>query len=285
MKFVMGNVAYALGIGRGLMGGLRTMAQGEVTEFSQMYNGIRHMALQRLQQEAASIGANAVVDIKTEILPFGPGTVELLMTGTASHHPMLAQGQVPPEQVVTSALSGEELWNLAKLGYAPHKLVMATSVYSLGLAGGIGAMFKAMSRGELGEVTQLVYKARENCLELIRREAQAAGAERVIGSRLNIRELSPGLIEVIALGTAVRPAQNMAPESPQLISQAVISDKSSLDMPGMGMPGVAGPRLGEMMAGSRAGMRRGQQALGCMVAMIMVLAGVGAAIATMASNH
>src|SRR4051812_12248996 len=38
MKFVMGNVAYALGIGRGLTGSFRTMAQGEVHEFSQMYN-------------------------------------------------------------------------------------------------------------------------------------------------------------------------------------------------------------------------------------------------------
>ena len=40
----------ALGIGGGIMGSLRTMAQGEVTEYSQLYNGIRHMALARLQQ-------------------------------------------------------------------------------------------------------------------------------------------------------------------------------------------------------------------------------------------
>ncbi|MEO7112726.1 MAG: heavy metal-binding domain-containing protein, partial [Polyangiaceae bacterium] len=38
-KFVMGNVAYALGIGRGLTGGLRTLARGEVKEYSDLYNG------------------------------------------------------------------------------------------------------------------------------------------------------------------------------------------------------------------------------------------------------
>ncbi len=63
MRFVMGNVAYALGIGRGLTGGLCAVAKGEVKEYSQMYNSLRHMALMRLKHEAAAIGANSVVDI------------------------------------------------------------------------------------------------------------------------------------------------------------------------------------------------------------------------------
>jgi uncharacterized protein YbjQ (UPF0145 family) len=49
IAFVMGNVAYALGIGRGLTGGLRTMAKGEVREYSEMYNRIRHLALWRMK--------------------------------------------------------------------------------------------------------------------------------------------------------------------------------------------------------------------------------------------
>lgn len=107
-KFVMGNIAYALGIGRGLAGSLRTLARGEVKEFSSMYNEIRHLALRRLQTEAAQAGANAVVDVNIEMLPFGPGTVELLMTGTASFHPRLSPGPVRPLEVHTSELSGEE---------------------------------------------------------------------------------------------------------------------------------------------------------------------------------
>ena len=103
---------------------------------------------------------------------------------------------------MTSALSGEELWNLCKLGYVPKQLVMATSVYSLGVTAGIGAMFKAMSKGEIPEVTRLVYEARENCLELLRTEAKSLGATQVIGNRLNILELRPGLIEIFAIGTA-----------------------------------------------------------------------------------
>jgi uncharacterized protein YbjQ (UPF0145 family) len=227
-KFVMGNIAYALGVGRGVMGSFRTLARGEVKEFSSMYNEIRHTALQRMKEEAAQAGANAVVDVKVEMLPYGPGTVELLLTGTASFHPSLSSGPVTADKVVTSELSGEELWNLAAMGWVPHQLVMATSVYSLGVAAGIGALFRSIQRGELPEVTKLVYDARENCLELIRQEAQRLGAERVLGNRLQIREMGSGLVEVIAIGTAVRRASGgMKPASPQLIPQAVIVDKGS----------------------------------------------------------
>src|SRR5262249_54873379 len=72
--FVIGNVAYALGVGRGLVGSLRMIAsRGEVKEFSDMYNHTRHLALERLEVEAAERGCNAVVDVITRILPLGPG--------------------------------------------------------------------------------------------------------------------------------------------------------------------------------------------------------------------
>jgi len=179
---------------------------------------------------------------------------------------------------VTSELTGEELWNLAKLGYAPHQLVMATSVYSLGVAAGIGTMFASMSRGELPQVTQLIYKARENCLELIRREAQAIGAERVIGNKLIIRELMPGLIEVVAIGTAIRPAANMVPTTPNLITQAVIVDRDSLDL------SATMPAMGAAYA-ARMPMRGGSSALGCLIAGGMMVLTIGGSIIAMLLNH
>jgi uncharacterized protein YbjQ (UPF0145 family) len=225
IKFSMGNVAYALGLGQGLVGSIRTMARGEVVEFSRMYNHVRHLALSRLRAEAAQLGANAVVDVKVRLLPYGPGAVELLMTGTASHHPGISSGPVRADDVRTSELTGEELWNLAHLGYVPVQLVMSTSVVSLGVVGGIGTMFKGMTRGELPELTTLIYEARENCLAHLREEAQKFGAERVIGNKLSIRELGPGLIEVVALGTALKRAEGMKPASPTLIPQAIIVDR------------------------------------------------------------
>jgi uncharacterized protein YbjQ (UPF0145 family) len=137
---------------------------------------------------------------------------------------------VEAARVVTSELTGEELWNLAKLGHAPVSLVLGTSVYSLGVRGSIGSMFQAMSRGELPEITSLVYHARENCLDLVRREAASLGADRVLGNKLTIVELAPGLIEVFAMGTAVRRVDGMLPETPELIVQAAIVDRESLQV-------------------------------------------------------
>lgn len=280
LHFVMGNVAYALGVGRGVLGGLRTMAKGEVKEYSEMYNGIRHLALRRMKEEAAANGANAVVDVRIEIRPFGQGIVELLMTGTAAHHPRLAQGQVTADHVATSELTGNELWNLAKMGYAPVELVMATSVYSIGLAGGLGTLFSGMARGELSELTRLVYHARENCIELLRNEAKRLGAERVIGNRLHIRELSQGLIEVVAVGTALRPMQEIAPASPQLITQAVITETDALSLAGVGMAGVMGSV--EMANSIR---RRANPMVGCLVGFIIFFISVTMAIIGAVNSH
>jgi uncharacterized protein YbjQ (UPF0145 family) len=266
IRFAMGNVAYALGLGRGLTGSLRRLARGEVKEYSQMYNDIRHLALSRLKEEAARYHGNSVVDLTLQVLPHASGALELLVTGTASFHPRLSQGPVAPQQVVTSELTGEEIWNLATMGYAPVSLVMGTSVYALGVAGSIGAMFQSMARGELPDLTSLVYHARENCLELVRREAQMLGAERVVGNRLVITELAPGLLEIFAIGTAVRRMDGMHPASPDLIPQAVIVERETLA--GAASKGLPMP-VPQTAVPSAASAQK--QTVGCLAAVIALI--------------
>jgi uncharacterized protein YbjQ (UPF0145 family) len=268
VSFVMGNVAYALGLGRGITGGLSTLARGEVHQYSEMYNRIRHLALFRLRREAASVGANAVVDVRIDIRPFGAGVVELLMTGTASRHAAFSADSRDPTSVVTSELTGAEIFSLAQMGYAPVQLVMATSVYSLGLVGGIGASFAALAKGELKELTELIYGARANCLGLLKQEAESVGAERVIGNRLQIRELSPGLIEVVAVGTAVRRLAGVTPHSAALPFQAVVRDDDSLSMRGSGAAGFA--ESVAFGAGVDRGLKRQLSPSGCFVSLVVL---------------
>lgn len=222
--FVIGNVAYALGVGRGITGSLKMIARrGEIKEFSDMYNHTRHLALERLENEAAERGCNAVVDIITRILPFGVGVREMLLVGTGSYNPVLGQ----PKRPVTSELTGEELWNLTQMGYAPLRLVLGTSVYSLGLLGGLSAFFQSFGRGEISEVTQLIYDARENCLEHIRAEAEELKADGVIGIKVFIYELGGGLVEVMAIGTAIRKHSGVRTQTEQLLPQAIIRDRDT----------------------------------------------------------
>ncbi len=237
--FVIGNVAYALGIARGISGGLKVLARrGEVKEFSDMYNHTRHLALQRLEAEAAERGCNAVVDITTRIIPFGPGVREMLMVGTGSYNPALGQPKVP----YTSELTGEELWNLTQLGYAPHRLLLGTSVYALGLAGGFTAFFRSFARGEVSEVTRMVYDARENCLDHIRREASERGVDAVIGVKLFINELGAGLVEVMAIGTGIKKHPRVETQSDQLIPQAITRDRDTFFDQAPAMPGMPRPK-------------------------------------------
>lgn len=221
--YVIGNVAYALGIGRGITGFFKTMAGGEVREFSDMYNYTRHLALERLEQEAIACGANSVVDINTYILPFGPGVREMLMVGTASYNPALGKRERP----VTSELTGEELWNITQLGYAPLRLVLGSSVYSLGIGGGLSSFFSSFSRGEVTAVSRLVYEARENCLAHIKHEAEALGAHGVIGVKMFINDIGGGIIEVMAIGTAIQRNDQVKTQTTVLPPQAIIRDRDT----------------------------------------------------------
>jgi len=223
IQFVFGNVAYSMGVGGGLLGSLKSMARGEIKEFSDIFNATRHLALQRIVDGARAVGANAVVGIETRIMPF-KGIHEMLMMGTASRHAGLPTNTT--QQPITSDLTCEEMWNLTASGYAPLKLVLGTAVYSLGLVGGLKAMFKSMARGEISDLTSLVYDAREHAIGLIRREAEAIGADAVVGIKTHIHEMG-SLLEFMAIGTAVKRLPGIATLTPNLPPQAIIKDKET----------------------------------------------------------
>ncbi|MBU6389068.1 heavy metal-binding domain-containing protein [Patescibacteria group bacterium] len=224
LKFVFGNVAYSIGLGMGLLGGLKSLARGEVKEYTQIFTTTRNLALERIIQDAKTAGANSVVGIETSIIPFGGiGIQEMLMIGTASHHPAVAD-----TGVITSDLTCEELWNVTKMGYVPLRLLIGTSVYSLGLVGGLTAALKNLAKGEISELTTLIYDAREESLKKITDEAQSIGADDVLGIKTYVYSLGGGLIEFLAIGTAVkRVGSAIQTRSPQILPQAIIRDRDT----------------------------------------------------------
>jgi uncharacterized protein YbjQ (UPF0145 family) len=242
IRFVFGNIAYSVGAVGGLVGGMKSLARGEIKQFSDVFNATRHHCLERITNDARSAGANCVIGIETRTMTF-QGAHEMLMLGTASHHPALAGGaaggppgvlnyQPPadrglaPGHVATSDLTNEEMWNLVNMGYLPLKLVLGTAVYSLGVVGGLMAMFKGLARGEVPGLTSLVYDAREHAIGLIRDEATAIGADDVVGIKTHIHEHGP-LLEFMAIGTAVKRYPGVTTVSPTLPSQAIIRDKDT----------------------------------------------------------
>ena len=88
------------------------------------------------------------------------------------------------------------------------------------------AMFKGMARGEISELTSLIYDVREHAIGLLRDEANAIGADDVIGITTHIHELG-GLIEFMAIGTAVKRRAGATPMTASLPVQAIIRDKDT----------------------------------------------------------
>ncbi len=224
VKFVFGNVAYSIGVAGGIAGIFRSMARGEVKEFSDIFNTTRHLALQRISDEARSAGANSVVGIETSIIPF-QGMQEMVMIGTASRHPKLDKKY--DQNPVTSDLTNEEMWNLIHMGYMPLQLVLGVSVYSVGIVGGLMSALKGLGRGELSELTTMIYEARENAIGRIAKDAVACGADDVVGIKTYVYQLGGGVIEFLAIGTAVKKIEGLTTVTDSLPPQAIIQDRDT----------------------------------------------------------
>lgn len=220
---VFGNVAYSIGLTGGIVGTLKGLARGEIKEYSDIFNHTRHLALERVTTEARKAGANCVVGIVTEVNRF-QGVHEMMMLGTAATHPHMPVGVGATP--ATSDLTCEEMWNATAMGYMPVKLLIASAVYSLGIVGGVKSLLKSIVRGELNDLTTLIYDAREHALDIMHQEADAIGADKVIGVKTHIHEIG-SLVEFMAVGTAVKRVQGVKPLSGQLPPQAVMVDRST----------------------------------------------------------
>jgi len=228
ISFVFGNVSYSIGLATHALGGFKQMIKGEVKEFSEIFNSTRNLALQRIAKDAQSLGANSVIGIKTTVLPFLKNEVhEMVMIGTAANHPM-APGNLPATTgVITSDLTAEETWSISKLGYMPLELVMGTSIYSLGVMGGIKASLEELVHGQVDAQTEMLYGARESSINKLRAQASALRADDVFGIKTYIYDLGSGLVEFLAIGTAVRKVTGLSTNSEQLPPQAIIHDRQT----------------------------------------------------------
>jgi uncharacterized protein YbjQ (UPF0145 family) len=76
-------------------------------------------------------------------------------------------------------------------------------VRSMGFAKGIGASFKALAGGEVGQYTELLEDSRRHALDRMVKNAALLGANAVVGFRFDSSEIGQSLTEIVAYGTAV----------------------------------------------------------------------------------
>ena len=76
-------------------------------------------------------------------------------------------------------------------------------VRSMGFAKGFTASFRALAGGEVRQYTELLEDSRRHALDRMIRNAQALGANAVVGMRFDSSEIGQQLTEIVAYGTAV----------------------------------------------------------------------------------
>jgi uncharacterized protein YbjQ (UPF0145 family) len=101
----------------------------------------------------------------------------------------------------TSDLSVNEFLLVKEAGFDPVGMVVGSSIYHIGYQ---RSMFNVSQ--ELGVLSQAMYNARELAMARMEAEADALGADGIVGVRLDVGRYEWGadLAEFIAIGTAVR---------------------------------------------------------------------------------
>jgi uncharacterized protein YbjQ (UPF0145 family) len=99
---------------------------------------------------------------------------------------------------ITTAFEFEGCRIIKNLG-----IVRGIIVRSRNLFANIGAGLQTLVGGDITLYTELCEKTREDAFELMVRHAEQIGANAVIGMRYDANEVTSGVTEVLAYGTAV----------------------------------------------------------------------------------
>lgn len=237
---VRGISVQSVNLIRGIGAGLKTLAGGEIRNYTEMCEKGRAQAFSMMLEQAAMMGATGIAGFRYECNDLLPGTVEVVAYGTAVKDGASSMMLPPPTDTMPLPASGNNVaagGNDVAAGYgvaiatalipaAGHALaptsvcttnkivgqdfqqtlgvVRGITVRSRNVVANIGASMKAMFvGGEIDTWRNLCDTARNDAYTRMLEEAAKLGARGIVAMRYETNELSPGITEVLAYGTAV----------------------------------------------------------------------------------
>ncbi len=234
---VMGSCFYQVGwqsMPWNQFGWTASLGAGETFELETQtaaWNEARGLALSRLRDEAAAVGADAVVGLRLKRggYEWASGLVEFVAIGTAVRSERYEIEDAP----VLSHLSGQDFAKLVRHGFWPVGLVAGSTVAYV-VAGYAQqarstGLFSGRQNQELPDYTRGLYDARALAMERLTHEAHRLHAHGVVGVSIDRREQTRErdrggssyrdlIIELHVLGTAIVEARNGAPPPPKYIA-------------------------------------------------------------------
>ena len=200
LGLVLGTSIYHIGYQR-----RRWVRSHELEVLSQALYHARELAMQRMEEEAADLGADGIVGVRLEVKGFGQRghTAEFLAVGTAVRK--RGADRPPGRRPFTSDLSGQDFWTLLRTGSRPVGLVMGSCVYAVTFRGPTAGIRQTFSNVELPLFTQAMYDARELAMSRMQSEAAHLSADGIVGVELAEHGHGWGgrIIEFFSIGTAI----------------------------------------------------------------------------------
>lgn len=80
---VMGNTVHSKNLVKDFGAGMKSMVGGELKSYTKMLSEARDIATQRMIEQATTLGADAIVNIRYSSSAILQGAAEILATGTA----------------------------------------------------------------------------------------------------------------------------------------------------------------------------------------------------------
>ena len=78
-----GSTVRARNVGRDIFAGLKNIVGGEISEYTKLQADSREQALQRMEEDARRLGADAVVNVRLQTSMIMQGASEIVAYGTA----------------------------------------------------------------------------------------------------------------------------------------------------------------------------------------------------------
>lgn len=83
LGLVKGAIVQSKNFGKDFMAGMKTLVGGEIVSYTEMLNEARQIAMKRMVDEAESLGADAVINIRYSSSSVMQGAAEVIAYGTA----------------------------------------------------------------------------------------------------------------------------------------------------------------------------------------------------------
>jgi len=83
LSLVQGSSVRAKHAGRDVMAGLKSIFGGELAGYTELLQESRDEAVHRMEQQARSVGANAILNVRFSTSSIASGAAEIFVYGTA----------------------------------------------------------------------------------------------------------------------------------------------------------------------------------------------------------